>query len=186
MEFQTLANQLLIAMPNMRDPNFERTVTLLCQHDENGSLGVVINRRIDDFSLADVLEHLNLEPAGGLPGGPVFSGGPVHPELGMVLHDYSQPWQSTMRVGDTLGLTTSLDIMQAMSRGAGPDRSLMLLGYAGWGSGQLEHELQENAWLCAPADPRIIFETPIEERWSKAAAQLGIDLMTISTDSGHA
>lgn len=186
MEFESLSNQLLIAMPTLRDPNFERTVTLLCQHDENGSLGVVINRRIEDFSLADVLEHLEIEPGAVRPGSPVFSGGPVHPELGMVLHDYSGEWQSTLRVGDRLGLTTSLDIMHAMARGDVPGRSLLVLGYAGWGSGQLEHELQENAWLCAPADPRIIFETPIEERWSRAAGQLGIDLLTISPDAGHA
>ncbi|KAA3624011.1 MAG: YqgE/AlgH family protein [Proteobacteria bacterium] len=186
MEFTPLSNQLLVAMPAMRDPNFERTVSLLCQHDENGSLGVVINRRIEDFSLADVLEHLEIPPGEVAPGRPVFSGGPVHPELGMVLHDYAGDWQSTLRVGEHLGLTTSLDIMQAMSRGEVPGRSLMVLGYAGWGSGQLEHELQENAWLCAPADPQVIFETPVEERWSRAAGQLGIDLLTISPDAGHA
>lgn len=186
MEFQSLANHLLIAMPGMGDPNFERTVTLLCQHDENGSLGVVINRRIEDFSLADVLEHLEIEAGTMHSPGPVFSGGPVHPELGMVLHDYSQDWQSTLRIGDKLGLTTSLDIMHALAQGGVPGRSLLVLGYAGWGSGQLEHELQENAWLCAPADPAIIFEAPVEERWSRAAGQLGIDLMTMSTGAGHA
>ncbi len=186
MEFDSLSNHLLIAMPGMRDPNFERTVTLLCQHDENGSLGVIINRRIEDFSLSDVLEHLEIEAPGERGHGPVFTGGPVHPELGMVLHDYSDRWQSTLRIGDGLGLTTSLDIMHALSDGSGPARCLMLLGYAGWASGQLEHELQENAWLCAPADPDIIFDTPIEERWTRAAAQLGVDLMTLSTDAGHA
>ncbi len=186
MEFSSLANHLLIAMPSMRDPNFARTVTLLCQHDENGSLGVVINRLIDDFSFADVLEHLEIRASGDSRALPVHSGGPVHPELGMVLHDLDRDWQSTLRVGESLGLTTSLDILEAISEGGGPSRSLMLLGYAGWASGQLEHELQENAWLCAPADPRIIFDTPIEERWSLAAAQIGVDLATLSTDAGHA
>jgi putative transcriptional regulator len=158
----------------------------LCQHDENGSLGVVINRRIEDFSLADVLKHLDIEPGSAKRSAAVFAGGPVHPELGMVLHDYADHWQSTMRVGDNLGLTTSLDIMHAISEGTGPRRHLMLLGYAGWGSGQLERELHENTWLCAPADPRIIFETLVEERWVQAAAQLGVDLMTLSTEAGHA
>ena len=186
MEYDSLTNHLLIAMPSMDDPNFERTVTLLCQHDENGSLGVVINRRIQDFSLADVFEHLQITPTSAKQQDAVFAGGPVHPELGMVLHDYCDRWQSTLRIGDTLGLTTSLDIMHAICEGTGPSRHLMLLGYAGWGSGQLEYELQENAWLCAPADPQIIFETPVEERWSQAAAQLGVDLMTLSTEAGHA
>ncbi|GJL82280.1 MAG: UPF0301 protein [marine bacterium B5-7] len=186
MEFTALANHLLIAMPSMRDPNFERTVTLLCQHDENGSLGLVINRRIDEFSLADVLEHLDLKPETAEAANPVFSGGPVHPELGMVLHNDQHQWESTMRISESLGLTTSLDIMQAISRGEGPARSMMVLGYAGWGSGQLEHELQENAWLCAPVNSQIVFDTPVDERWSAAAALLGVDLMTLSTDAGHA
>jgi len=186
MSFPSLANQFLVAMPNLRDTNFERTVTLLCQHDENGSLGVVINRLVEDFSLSDVLEHLNIPSHSICKECPVHVGGPVHPELGMILHDYAGDWQSTLRVGENLGLTTSLDIMHAISGGALSGRSLMVLGYAGWGSGQLEQELQENAWLCVPADPAIIFETPLQERWHRAASQLGVDLATISTEAGHA
>lgn len=186
MAFPSLANQLLIAMPSLRDTHFERTVTLLCQHDENGSLGVIINRLIEDFSLQDVLQHLDIASTSIGAECPVYAGGPVHPELGMILHDYTGDWQSTLRVGNTLGLTTSLDIMHAIAEGRLDGRSLMVLGYAGWGSGQLEQELQENAWLCAPADPTIIFETPLHERWHRAARQLGVDLVTMSTDSGHA
>jgi putative transcriptional regulator len=186
MNFPSLANQLLIAMPGLRDGHFSRTVTLMCQHDENGSLGVVINRLVDDFSLRDVLEHLEIPIQETGPESPVYAGGPVHPELGMILHDYSGDWQSTLRIGEHLGLTTSLDIMHAISEGRVIGRSLMILGYAGWGSGQLEQELQENAWLYAPADPEIIFETPLHERWQRAAGQLGIDLMTMSTEAGHA
>ncbi len=186
MDTRALANQLLIAMPGMGDPNFSRTVTLLCQHDEHGAMGVVINRRIDDFTLADVLDHLDIEAGDDSPAAPVYAGGPVHPELGMVLHDGDHKWQSTLPVGEELALTTSLDILRDLSLGEGPNRWVMLLGYAGWGSGQLEQEIQENAWLCAPADPAIIFDTPIEQRWHRAAGQLGIDLMTLSTDAGHA
>lgn len=188
MSFQSLANQFLIAMPNMRDRNFERTVTLLCQHDEHGCMGVVVNRRITEFSLKDILKHLNLYPerAPALASDAVFSGGPVHPELGMVLHDNQGHWESTVAVGERLGLTTSIDIIHAIAEGNGPARSMFMLGYAGWDSGQLEHEIRQNAWLCAPANADIIFDAPVEQRWELAAGQLGIDLATISTQSGHA
>ncbi len=188
MTLQSLANQFLIAMPSMNDQNFYRTVTLLCQHDENGSLGVIINRRINDLSFTDILEHLGIAPDSMQEGwaNPVYSGGPVHPELGMVLHEDAGTWESTIGIGEKLGLTTSMDIVQAIAAGHGPEKSLFVLGYAGWGSGQLEYEIQQNAWLCAPADPDIIFETPVDERWESAARQLGIDLNTMTTEAGHA
>ena len=188
MSTYTLANQLLIAMPNMEDPNFTRTVSLMCQHDENGGMGVIINRPIREFSLPDVLEHLKLEPSNSLTykHNTVYSGGPVHPELGMILHRGVGNWESTLAIGEHFGLTTSMDIIQALSQGEGPQDAMFILGYAGWSAGQLEFEIRENAWLNVPASTELVFDVPVDDRWKIAASQIGIDLNTLSTEAGHA
>jgi putative transcriptional regulator len=187
MEFQSLANHLLIAMPGMLDPNFQRTVTLLCQHDADGSLGVVVNRQIDNLCLGDILRQFDIEQAASeRRAAPVYAGGPVHTELGLVLHRRYGDWDSTLTVGPELALTTSVDILHAISSGTGPGDAILVLGYAGWGAGQLEQEIQENAWLSVPADPGIIFDTPVADRWDAAARLLGVDLSTLSTSAGHA
>ena len=186
--FQSLSNQFLIAMPELEDPNFSRTVTLICQHDENGALGVIINRTVDSISLNDVLRQFNLlkPESGHLGHQPIYVGGPVHNELGLVLHRGLGDWQSTLKVGGQLGLTSSRDVLEAIAHSGGPDDCLLVLGYAGWGAGQLDFEIQQNAWLTVPADPRIIFEVEVEQRWAQAATSLGVDITTLSTGVGHA
>ena len=186
--FQSLSNQFLIAMPELEDPNFYRTVTLICQHDENGALGVIINRTVDALSINDVLRQFSLPKpeSGHLGHQPIYVGGPVHNELGLVLHRGLGDWQSTLKVGGQLGLTSSRDVLEAIAHSGGPDDCLLVLGYAGWGAGQLDLEIQQNAWLTVPADPRIIFEVEVEQRWAQAATSLGVDITTLSTGAGHA
>jgi putative transcriptional regulator len=175
-------------MPALEDPRFQRTVTLICQNDENGSLGVTINKKQSNLSFADVVEHLELVNTikTAIPALPVFHGGPVQPELGMVLHDNSAPWDSTLKISENLALTTSMDIVRSLAEGNGPTNALFLLGYAGWAAGQLETELLENSWLNVGADPKIIFHTEIEHRWQSAASLIGVDLNKISSLTGHA
>ena len=186
--FQSLSNQFLVAMPELEDPNFSRTVTLICQHDENGALGVIINRTVNSLSINDVLDQFSLpKPESGCIGHqPIYVGGPVHNELGLVLHRGLGNWQSTLNVGGQLGLTSSRDVLEAIAHSGGPDDCLLVLGYAGWGVGQLDFEIQQNAWLTVPADSRIIFEVEVEQRWAQAATSLGVDITTLSTGVGHA
>jgi putative transcriptional regulator len=181
-----LTGHLLIAMPAMVDPNFVRTVTYICEHNDKGALGIVINRPLD-MELGEVFEQLELEnPDPAVASQPVLRGGPVQTERGFVLHEPTEAWDSTMPVTTSVHLTTSQDILAAMAAGNGPRKALMALGYAGWGAGQLEMEMSANAWLSVPASTDILFDTPFEERWRKAARLLGIDLATISSQAGHA
>ena len=183
---ESLKNQLLIAMPNLQDPNFSRTVTYICEHGEQGAMGIVLNRPTE-LSLADVLRHMEIEGGLGNAGEQiVYLGGPVEEERGFVLHSHTTPWDSTLAVNDDISVTTSRDILEAMARGDGPALTLVALGYAGWGAGQLERELQENAWLSGPADQSILFELPPEKRWEAAARLLGVDLNLLSSEAGHA
>ncbi len=181
-----LTNQFLIAMPALADPNFFHTVTYISEHNSAGALGIVVNRPLT-LTLGELLDHLKISEA--LPeiaAMPVYSGGPVQPEQGFVVHSPVGHWGATLEVTETIGITTSRDILENLAQGAGPDRSLVALGYAGWGPGQLEREMVENAWLSGPADPDILFRTPIQQRWSAAAALLGVDLTLLSGDAGHA
>jgi putative transcriptional regulator len=182
-----LANHFLIAVPAMHDPNFSRAVTLLCQHNEEGAMGVMVNR-LSSYRLGDILGQMDITAADPqLLDMPVLAGGPVQPERGFVLHDPTErQWDSSFQISPQLSLTTSRDILVAMARGDGPRRSLVALGYAGWGAGQLEAELQENTWLAASADPAILFETPLEQRWSAAARLIGIDVALLTDYAGHA
>ena len=183
-----LVNQFLIAMPELQDPNFSRTVTLICQHDANGALGVVINRPLEQLTLRDILDQFDLSsPASDSPTGtPVYLGGPVQQQLGLVLHEGIGEWGSTLKISDELGLTSSRDILESMSTAEGPNHALLTLGYAGWGAGQLEDEIQENAWLSVEADCEIIFRTPPKERWQAAAAKIGVDISQLAPGAGHA
>ena len=181
-----LANHFLIAMPGLTDPNFHHTVTYLCEHDEEGAMGLVINRPIE-MQLGDLLQHVGIRVEDDeVLSRPVFLGGPVQPERGFVLHEPLGDWDATMQVTDRIGVTASQDILAAIARGEGPERFLVALGYAGWGAGQLEEEMLANAWLSGPADPGILFETPVEARWEAAARHLGVDLGMLSGDAGHA
>lgn len=181
-----LSNQFLIAMPALADPNFFQTVTYISEHNANGALGLVINRPLN-LTLEQLLEHLQIATSRvDLTAVPIYYGGPVQPEQGFVIHSPIGHWGATLRVTEQIGITTSRDILQAVARGEGPERLLVTLGYAGWGPQQLERELAENAWLSSPADFNILFQTPSEQRWSAAAALLGIDLNLLSSDAGHA
>lgn len=181
-----LTNQLLIALPALADGNFARSVTLVCQHDDDGAMGIMVNKP-SEYTLGDVLGQMGLEardPA--MAGQIVLAGGPVHPERGFVLHDGGLRWDSSMQVSDTLFLTTSRDILEAMANGEGPAHALVALGCAGWGQGQLEHELAENDWLTAPVDAELLFALPLEARWQAAAGRIGVDFAHLADYAGHA
>lgn len=182
----SLTNQFLIAMPTLEDPNFLRTVTYICEHTEHGALGIVINRPLD-ITLGTVLEHMDITGARlDVTEEPVYLGGPVQPERGFVLHTPAGEWGSTVAVTETLAVTTSRDILEAIAQNRGPKQYFIALGYAGWGPGQLEIEMGQNAWLNGPSSPAILFDTPAELRWEAAAALMGVNLSLLSTTAGHA
>jgi putative transcriptional regulator len=181
-----LTDHFLIAMPMLDDPNFSHTVTYVCAHNDDGAMGIVINRPIG-IGLGEVLAQMELsssDPA--VAEYPVFQGGPVHRDRGFIIHRPTANWESTIRVTEEIGVSTSRDILEAISKGSGPEDKLVALGYAGWGAGQLEQEIAQNAWLSVPATREIIFRTPPDQRWEEAAAQMGIDLNILSNDVGHA
>lgn len=183
-----LSNHFLVSMPQLEDDNFSRTVTLICQHDENGALGIVINR-LSSHTLGEIYHQLEIQVSDRLSASqPVFEGGPVHREFGLVVHslDPVRRWESTLEISPGLGLTSSRDILEDMARGIGPDRSLMSLGYAGWAPGQLEQEILQNAWFSTPVEERILFDTRVEEKWNLAAMLIGMDLTKLTGQVGHA
>ena len=181
-----LTNHFLIAMPAMADPYFAKTLTFICEHNEQGALGVVINRPID-LTLQTLFEQIELElHSPDLVDLPVYFGGPVQMDRGFVLHQPIGEWQSTLVVEGEVGLTTSKDILDALGKGNGPQKVLVTLGYAGWAPGQLEHEIGQNGWLTVRAKPHVIFEIPAEERYVAAMQMLGIDFASLSEDAGHA
>ncbi len=181
-----LTHQFLIAMPTLADPNFYHTVTYVCAHNEDGAMGIVINRPME-LNLGDILAQMDItdaaEPAREIP---IFDGGPVQRERGFVIHRPAGKWDAMMTVGDQLTVTTSRDILAAVAKGEGPDKTLIALGYAGWGAGQLESEIVQNAWLHGPVDERVLFDMPHEERWQAAAALVGVDFDRLSGEAGHA
>ncbi len=181
-----LERQFLIAMPGMDDPNFSRGVTLLCQHNEEGALGITINRP-SEFTLRDLLSQVGLKCSdAALNDLPVFDGGPVHRERGFVLHGPDRHYESSMMVGPEIVITTSRDILEDIASGNGPERFLVALGYAGWGAGQLEDEMRENAWLHVMADSELLFDLPVDQRWEGAVSRLGIDVGRLQPAGGHA
>ncbi len=185
-ESNSLSNHFLIAMPSLEDPNFQRTVTFLCEHNADGALGIVINRPTD-IRLGELLDHLETPAQDNATAAhPVYMGGPVQRERGFVLHPPDDRWDSSLRVSDRVAVTTSRDILAAIAKGNGPEQFLVALGYAGWGAGQLEQEMADNAWLSGPADADVIFRRSNEERWRAAAALLGVDITLLSSDTGHA
>jgi putative transcriptional regulator len=181
-----LTHHFLIAMPNMADPHFSRTLTYICEHNDQGALGLVVNRPID-MTLQALFERLSLPlSASAHSEAPIYYGGPVQTDRGFVLHEPAGNWQATLRVGEAIGLTTSKDILEAVGRGEGPARMLVTLGYAGWSAGQLEHELSQNAWLTVEARDGILFEVPAQERLPAAMQLLGIDFARLQDEAGHA
>ncbi|MCU0812808.1 MAG: YqgE/AlgH family protein [Burkholderiaceae bacterium] len=185
-----LTNQFLIAMPGMADDNFAGSVVYLCEHSEKGALGLVINKPID-IKLKNLFEKVDLTlDREDLAEAPVYFGGPVQTERGFVLHEKmgtdGSPFNSTLEIPGGLEMTTSKDVLEAMSAGGGPKKVLVTLGYSGWGAGQLEDEIGRNGWLTVQADPQIIFDTPAEQRYERAVRLLGIDPRMLSQDAGHA
>ena len=182
----SLTNQFLIAMPSLADPNFFRSVTLICQHNADGALGIVINRPTN-LSMGEILQQMDIDAGNSQrQNEKVYHGGPVQNERGFILHDGDQEWSSSLAISDELSLTTSRDILEALAQDRGPNRCLVALGYAGWGGGQLEDELSQNAWLNGPADYDIVFNAPAQDRWNRAAQHLGVDLDRLSSETGHA
>ena len=182
----SLTNQLLIAMPGMDDPNFSTTVTLICEHNDDGALGIIINRPLN-LKLSGIFDQLSVEDADpGAANSPVMAGGPVGTERGFVLHGKDHSFENTLAVSDNIQLTLSRDVIDAMATGDGPEKSLVAIGYAGWEPGQLEGEMLANSWLNVTATPELIFDTPFEDRWDSAARLLGVDIASISPDAGHA
>jgi len=181
-----LTNQLLIAMPAMGDPNFAQTVALICEHSARGALALVLNRPLS-MQMGEIFDQLEIEiDAGPLTNRRVLRGGPMQTDRGFVVHRAGGQWDSTLKVSDSIHVTTSRDILAAMARGEGPTEAVVALGYAGWDGGQLEDEIRANAWLSAPVDAAINFDLPFESRWEAAGRLLGVDLARISPLSGNA
>jgi putative transcriptional regulator len=186
MEASCLAGHFLIAMPAMADPNFKGTVTYLCEHNEDGALGVVVNRPTE-LTMASLFKQIEVVVSDlALSERKVHFGGPVSVEHGFVLHRSHGTWNSSISVSDELSLTTSKDILEAVAKGHGPTQWLLTLGYAGWGAGQLEEEIAANAWLTVPADAELLFATPAEGLVDAAIKRLGISKFALSNLAGHA
>jgi putative transcriptional regulator len=185
-----LTNQFLIAMPGMADDTFAGAVVYLCEHTEKGALGLVINKPID-IKLRNLFEKVELPlTREDLADAPVYFGGPVQTERGFVLHEHSGGdgghYNSTLTIPGGLEMTTSKDVLEALSNGSGPKRVLITLGYSGWSAGQLEDEMSRNGWINVGAAPEVIFDTPVEQRYERALSLLGIDPRMLSQEAGHA
>lgn len=185
-----LTGHFIIAMPGLLDENFDHTVTYICEHDENGSFGIIINRETD-ITVNEIISQMETEKNDSrkqstVKPQSVYLGGPVQQGRGFILHKPLGNWSSTLRINDNMALTTSRDILEAIARNEGPKQSMIALGYAGWGAGQLEQELATNTWLSCPAEEQIIFNTPVSKRWQAAADLLGVDLQLLSNESGRA
>jgi putative transcriptional regulator len=181
-----LQGHLLLAMPTMTDPRFARSVIFMCAHSAAGAMGLVINKVLDNITFADLLQQLGIDAEKTQTSPQVHFGGPVEPGRGFVLHSADYVREGTMLVGGEVGLTATIDVVKALASGQGPRRSLLALGYAGWGAGQLDAEIQANGWLHAPADEEIIFGSNDADKWQIAVNKVGIDPGMLSTDAGHA
>lgn len=181
-----LDRQMLIAMPGMVDSNFAGSVTLLCQHNEAGAIGITINR-ISSFTLGELFSQLNIDCGNDtIRKLPVLEGGPVAPDRGFVLHSPQDGYESTMEIGAEIMVTTSRDVLSDIATGSGPEKYAVALGYAGWGEGQLETEMLANAWLSVTADTDIVFDLPVSNRFDEALGRLGIRLDMLHSEAGHA
>jgi len=181
-----LAGQLLIAMPGIGDPRFDKTVIYLCAHSEEGAMGLVVNREFDDLTFPDLLEQLNIEPAPHLSPIMVQFGGPVESGRGFVLHTQDYMHDGSLAVDDTIALTATVDILRAIAEGEGPEQHMLALGYAGWGPGQLDAEIRANGWLHVEADERLVFDADLDAKWEMAMGKIGIDPRMLSDSAGHA
>lgn len=184
---QSLENHLLIAMPSLEDPYFSRSVTYICEHNEQGAMGLVINQPAG-MTLKELLQQTDAEAivleskADDI----ILSGGPVSQDRGFILHSTQAGWSSSMTLTPEIMVTTSKDILTALGNEKGPDKALITLGYAGWTAGQLEQELQKNSWLTVAADTELLFDVPVHKKWQTAVNKLGIDVWQLGPDFGHA
>jgi len=181
-----LTGQLLIAMPNMRDPRFTRTVIYICAHNADGAMGLVVNRLVGSVTFPDLLKQLGIDTDATSEEIRVHFGGPVESGRGFVLHSGEYHHDSTLQVAEQMALTATIDILQDMAKGCGPRRSLLALGYAGWGAGQLDAEIQSNGWLIVAADEQLVFDEDLDNKWERAIAKLGVDPALLSSEAGHA
>ncbi len=181
-----LTGQLLIAMPNMRDPRFTRSVIYVCAHNADGAMGLVVNRLVGSVTFPDLLSQLGIDTDTVTDEIRVHFGGPVESGRGFVLHSGEYNHDSTLRVAEQMALTATVDILQDIAKGAGPRRSLLALGYAGWGPGQLDAEIQSNGWLNVDADEQLVFGEELDDKWERAIGKLGVDPSLLSADAGHA
>ena len=185
-DLSALTNHFLIAMPSMVDPNFAHTIIYVCEHNEQGATGIIINRPLG-VQLQEVFEQMQIKCE--LPSSleiPILFGGPVHQERGFVIHRPQGKWRTTIEMADDIAITTSQDVLDAIALGKGPDDLIIALGYTGWDANQLEEEVTKNAWLTCPADPSILYKTPFADRWKAAINSMGIDISNLSSDEGHA
>ncbi|MCR4378816.1 MAG: YqgE/AlgH family protein [Rhodospirillales bacterium] len=181
-----LAGHLLVAMPGMPDPRFAKAVIYMCAHNDEGAMGLVINRAMADFTFPDLLKQLGIAAAADTPSISVQFGGPVEQGRGFVLHSSDYVHESTLVVDADVALTATVDILKAIAHGKGPSHSLLALGYAGWGPGQLDAEILQNGWLSVKADPGIVFNANLSAKWQQALSKLGIDLSLLNENAGHA
>ena len=180
------AGQLLVAMPQMQDPRFTRTVIYMCAHTPEGAMGLVLNRLVHSITFPDLLEQLGIEPAISGDEIRVHFGGPVESGRGFVLHTADYQREGTLPINSGIALTATVDILRDIARGEGPRQTLLALGYAGWGPGQLDAEIQANGWLQVPADEQLVFGRDLDSKWELALAKLGVEQGQLSGDAGHA
>ena len=183
-----LTGQLLLAMPTMRDPRFTRSVIYVCAHNADGAIGLVVNRLVGSIEFSDLIEQLDmtLGEIGLVTNPPVHFGGPVDTDRGFVLHSADYQSDETLDIDSAFGLTATVDIVRTIAAGSGPKNHLLALGYAGWGPGQLDSEIQENAWLNIDADNALVFDTDLDSKWDRALAKLGVNSALLSTEAGRA
>jgi putative transcriptional regulator len=182
----SLAGHLLVAMPQMEDQRFARSVVYLCAHNAEGAMGIVVNKLLDELTWPKLMTQLGIESTEPAPAKPVHFGGPVEIGRGFVLHSADYVESNTLVVGGNVALTATLEILRAIGRGGGPKQSLLALGYAGWGAGQLDAELQANGWLSVDSDESIVFDPNLGDKWQRAFAKLGVDLLSLSGEAGRA
>ncbi len=183
---QSLSGCLLVAMPQMQDPRFARSVIYMCVHDADRAMGLVVNRLVDSVTFPELLEQLDIGLESGADDIRVHFGGPVESGRGFVLHSADYDQGGTVTVNGEIAITVTMDILKAIAKGDGPRRSLLALGYTGWGPGQLDMEIQQNVWFHAPADEALIFDADLDSKWERAAAKIGIALSHLSSEAGHA
>lgn len=181
-----LTGQLLIAMPSLLDPRFQRTVIYMCAHNEDGAMGLVVNKLFGQITFQDLLDQLGAEMPPAAVNMPVQYGGPVESGRGFVLHSTDYVRDGTLVVDDDVALTATIDILRAIAEERGPKNCILLLGYAGWGPGQLDAEIQANGWLNVPCDERLLFDRELDGKWERSIAKLGISVSMLSAEAGHA